>query len=182
MWPSSARIRGPSGVRSAVLWLSAAPALPARPGYGSVSAENSAPRGATSSTWPPPRRRSHLVWSIRQGKAPRRGQRRLHAATRPCPTRGTCPRKPGRQGRWAHFAMTWPTVWAARSPVFTGTAVLRPIGRLAPRRSIVCCPRNTRPAPQLCPPETLQAVAGTPPVPAYCPSSRSSTQYPCLLP
>ena len=46
--------------------------------------------------------------------------------------------------------------------------MLRPIGRLAPRRSIVCCPRNTRPAPQLCPPETLQAVAGTPPVPAYC--------------
>ena len=66
--------------------------------------------------------------------------------------------------------LTRPPVWAARSPVFTGTAVLRPIGRLAPRRSIVCCPRNTRPAPQLCPPETLQAVAGTPPVPAYCPS------------
>eukprot|EP01046_Picozoa_sp_COSAG06_P076762 COSAG06_NODE_24655_length_656_cov_1.420108_1_plen_82_part_00 len=44
MCPPSARIRGPSGVRSAVLWLSAAPALPARPGYGSVSAENSAPR------------------------------------------------------------------------------------------------------------------------------------------
>ena len=106
MWPSSARIRGPSGVRSAVLWLSAAPALPARPGYGSVSAENSAPRGATSSARPPPRRRSHLVRSVRQGKAPRRGQRRLHAAARPCPARGTCPRKPrpGPLGTFSHVA------------------------------------------------------------------------------
>ena len=103
MWPSSARIRGPSGVRSAVLWLSAAPALPARPGYGSVSAENSAPRGATSSAWPPPRRRSHLVRSVRQGKAPRRGQRRLHAATRPCPARGTCQWKPRRPGPLGTF-------------------------------------------------------------------------------
>ena len=170
MWPSSARIRGPSGVRSAVLWLSAAPALPARPGYGSVSAENSAPRGATSSARPPPRRRSHLVRSVRQGKAPRRGQWRLHAAARPCPTRGTCPRKP----RWPRplgtFSLTRPPVWAARSPVFTGTAVLRPIGQVLPRRSIVCCPRNTRPTPQLCPPEALPLGAGTPPVPAYCPS------------